>query len=120
VIFALVAAWFFLHQTNTNKPQTNTTFPFTNTTIPQTNTSTPRTYETAHSKITTITADMSWNNPVGVTIALIFNVTVQNIGTNDIGGANITVERITNENDSQICEYYCWGMKSSGFSTQGQ
>jgi hypothetical protein len=58
-------------------------------------------------KIIAFTADMSWRGPVvGVIMDITFNVTVQNIGTNDINGANITVERITADNDSSICSYY--------------
>jgi hypothetical protein len=62
---------------------------------------------TPKAKITAFTADMSWRGPVvGVTMDITFNVTVQNIGTNDINGTNITVERITADNDSSICSYY--------------
>jgi hypothetical protein len=70
VITISVIAWYFLIQTN-NK-----------------------------AKIIAFTADMSWNNPVGVTMAITFNITVQNTGTNDIDDINIKLERITNENDS--------------------
>ena len=57
-------------------------------------------------KITDFTADMSFKGClVGVTTDLWFNITVQNMGTAEINGANITVERIADVNDTSICSY---------------
>jgi hypothetical protein len=85
VIAILVIASYFLPQTNTTIPQTNK----------------------AEAKITAFTADLSWHGAVvGVTIDMTFNVTVQNVGTIEVNGANITVERISADNDSSICSHY--------------
>ena len=47
-------------------------------------------------RIASFTVDTSWNNPVGVTMAITFNVTVCNNGTVDINGGNLTVQRVRN------------------------
>jgi hypothetical protein len=80
------------------------------------NTQTPNTNKV---KITAFTADMSWNIPVGVTMAITFNVTVQNIGTNDIDGVNITLERIINKTESLIGSYFYSNENSTYFYENG-
>lgn len=51
-------------------------------------------------EITAFTADTSFQPIVGVTLVMSFNVTVKNIGKNDINSANVTVQRITNGTDT--------------------
>jgi hypothetical protein len=53
-------------------------------------------------KITAFTADTSWAPIAGLTLAMYFNVTVQNIGKNDINFANVTVQRIVNGTDTLV------------------
>ena len=59
--------------------------------------------------ITAFTADMSWYNPVGVTMVVFFDFTVQNTGTIDISNATLEVQRITNGTDSFITYDYING-----------
>lgn len=56
--------------------------------------------------ITDFTADMSWNNPVGVTMAIVFNVTVQNLGSQNISNAQLIVQRLNEQNSSASNYYY--------------
>ena len=87
LIFAsIVAAWFFLPQTNDNPLQTK---------------------DTLQAKITEFTMDRLQNGPlVGVTYGILFNVTVQNVGSTNVTGATVLVERIANDNETTaICSY---------------
>jgi hypothetical protein len=56
-------------------------------------------------RITDFVADMSWFNPVGVTMAFIFNVTVENGSNENINGAQVTIYRLDDQN-STIPGYY--------------
>ena len=56
-------------------------------------------------RITNFVADMSWFNPVGVTMGFIFNVTVENGCNENIIGAQVTVYRLDEQNSS-ISGYY--------------
>jgi FtsZ-binding cell division protein ZapB len=59
--------------------------------------------------ITAFTADMSWYNPVGVTMVVFFDFTVQNTGTIDISNATLEVQRITNGTDTFVTYDYING-----------
>ena len=56
-------------------------------------------------RITDFAADMSWFNPVGVTMAFIFNVTIENGSIENITGAQVTIHRLDEQNSS-IPGYY--------------
>jgi len=56
-------------------------------------------------RITDFVADMSWFNPVGVTMGFIFNVTIENGSNENITGAQVTVYRLDEQNSS-IAGYY--------------
>ena len=57
-------------------------------------------------KITAFTIDYGSLSPiVGLTMASNFNITIENLGTEEISGLNVT---ITNTNDTQNYDYYCW------------
>jgi len=56
-------------------------------------------------RITDFVADMGWNNPVGVTMAFIFNVTIENGSNENITGTQVTIYRLDNQNSS-IPGYY--------------
>ncbi|MBN1245557.1 hypothetical protein JXA31_08185 [Candidatus Bathyarchaeota archaeon] len=56
-------------------------------------------------RITDFVADMSWFNPVGVTMDFIFNVTIENGSNENITGAQVTVYRLDEQNSS-IAGYY--------------
>ena len=56
-------------------------------------------------RITDFVADMSWFNPVGVTMSFFFNVTVENGSNGNITGAQVTVYRLDEQNSS-IAGYY--------------
>jgi hypothetical protein len=51
--------------------------------------------------------DRSQNGPlVGVTYGILFNVTIQNVGSTNITGATVLVERIANDNETTaFCSY---------------
>lgn len=59
----------------------------------------------ASARIASFTVDTSWNNPVGVTMTITFNVTVCNNGTVDINGGNLTLQRVRSGNESELCFY---------------
>jgi hypothetical protein len=56
-------------------------------------------------RITDFEADMSWFNPVGVTMAFIFNVTVENGSNQNVTGTQVTIYRLDEQNSS-IPDYY--------------
>jgi len=56
-------------------------------------------------RITDFVADMSWFNPVGVTMGFIFNVTIENGSNENITGAKVTIYRLDEQNSS-IPGYY--------------
>ena len=56
-------------------------------------------------RITDFVADMGWHNPVGVTMAFIFNVTIENGSNENITGAQVTIYRLDEQNSS-ISGYY--------------
>jgi hypothetical protein len=56
-------------------------------------------------RITDFVADMSWFNPVGVTMAFIFNVTVENGSNQNVTGTQVTIYRLDEQNSS-IPDYY--------------
>ena len=56
-------------------------------------------------RITDFVADMSWFNPVGVTMAFIFNVTIENGSNENITGTQVTIYRLDEQNFS-IPDYY--------------
>ena len=55
--------------------------------------------------ITDFVADMRWFNPVGVTMAFIFNVTVENGSNQNVTGTQVTIYRLDEQNSS-IPDYY--------------
>jgi len=56
-------------------------------------------------RITDFVADMSWLNPVGVTMAFTFNVTVENGSNQNVTGTQVTIYRLDEQNSS-IPDYY--------------
>lgn len=58
--------------------------------------------KTYKAKIVAFTADTSFQPIAGLELVMSFNVTVQNIGKNDIDLANVTVQRITNGTDTLV------------------
>jgi hypothetical protein len=56
-------------------------------------------------RITDFVADMGWNTPVGVTLAFVFNVTVENSSNQNITGTQVTIYRLDEQN-STIPGYY--------------
>ena len=94
VISLLVVAWLFILHTNNGIPQNN---------------------EAVQAKITAFTVNWGGLPPiVGVTMYVSFNLTVQNTGTEDLYGLNITVERIANDSESQY--YYWWYYHNGTFA----
>jgi hypothetical protein len=68
-------------------------------------------------RITDFVADMSWFNPVGVTMAFIFNITVENGSNENINGAQVTIYRLDEQN-STIPGYY--PLEDVGFIEPGE
>lgn len=58
--------------------------------------------KTYKAKIVAFTADSSFQPIGGLELVMSFNVTVQNIGKNEIDLANVTVQRITNGTDTFV------------------
>ena len=56
-------------------------------------------------RITDFVADMSWFNPVGVTMGFVFNVTVGNDSNQNVTGTQVTIYRLDEQNSS-IPDYY--------------
>ena len=56
-------------------------------------------------RITDFVADMSWFNPVGVTMAFFFNVTIENSSNENITGTQITIYRLDEQNSSIPGDY---------------
>ena len=56
-------------------------------------------------RITDFVADMGWCNPVGVTMAFTFNVTIENSSNQNISGTQVTIHRLDEQNSS-IPDYY--------------
>jgi hypothetical protein len=56
-------------------------------------------------RITDFVADMSWCNPVGVTMAFFFNVTIENGSNENITGAQVAIYRLDKQNCT-ISGYY--------------
>jgi hypothetical protein len=61
--------------------------------------------KTGEVRIADFVADMSWFNPVGVTMGFIFNVTIENGSNQNVTGTQVTIYRLDGQNSS-IPDYY--------------
>ena len=61
--------------------------------------------KTGRIKIVDFTADMSYYNPVGVTLVFGFNVTIENGFDQNITGAHVAIHRLDEQNSS-VAGYY--------------
>ena len=62
--------------------------------------------ETVEAKITDFSADLGWYPIAGVTMIVFFNVTIQNVGNQNISGVQVTVQRLNADNISLVSGNY--------------
>jgi hypothetical protein len=70
-------------------------------------------------RITSFVADMSWYNPVGVTMGIFFNITVQNTENHSLENVSVSLHRLSDHNiitNDSLCDYDYFDFDGNNFA----